>query len=364
MTKTRKSQEHRPERRAPGRPQNGDSRTCPHCKKRSAEFNERFRHAGSTRPAWVCDNPQCRPAVSPVRKSDAVPPTPPATSGPAPALAGAPNEGRQDTGVEDAGAARARSAASRVEADALIEKSATLQERSLSLRQRIGRLEWPEVRVLNVEDHAPARFLRTRMLQTAGYTVREADTAEEALAIADDDSSIKLALLDVGLPDADGFRVCEYLKRSHPEMQVVMITSIYRSGAARLEGLGAGADEYLLDPVPGHRLIRALDRVLMPTHSGGPAPAITTDAVGCIVALNAAAAALLNLSARAAIGRNLLTFADGDRTKVGKLLGIAADGGFVQDEIVLRPRERKPLSVEVEMAPDNHGTRMVEWTLR
>jgi DNA-binding response OmpR family regulator len=252
----------------------------------------------------------------------------------------------------------------RERSDALIDKSAALQERSLALRQRIGHLDWPEVRMLNVEDHAPARFLRTRTLQRAGYSVREADSAEEALTIAHEEPSIKLALLDIGLPDVDGFRVCEYLKRAHPDMHVVMITSIYRSGANRLEGLGAGADEYLLDPVPGHRLVRALDRVLMPTRSGGPSPVITTDGAGRIVALNAAAVALLNLTARAAVGRNLLTFVDGERAKIGRLLSIAAGGGLVQEEILIRPRERKPLTVDVEMTGDDHGTDTVEWTLR
>jgi DNA-binding response OmpR family regulator len=255
-------------------------------------------------------------------------------------------------------------AALRARSDALMQKTATLQERSLGLRQRIGRMDWPEVRVLNVEDHAPARYLRTRTLQLAGYSVREADSADQALAIAHEEPSIKLALLDVGLPDGDGFRVCEYLKRGHPDMQVVMITSIYRSGAARLEGFAAGADDYLLDPVPGHRLVRALDRTLMPTQIGGPWPVITTDAVGCIVSLNAPAAALLNLSARAAVGRNLVTFVDGKRAKVGRLLTHAADGRVIQDEIVIKPRERKRVTLEVEMIGDDHGARTVEWRFR
>jgi CheY-like chemotaxis protein len=369
MSPSRHGNESGGERRGPNRPINGDTRSCPHCARGLAEFNARYRHDGLTRPAWICENPRCPVGEWPAREDD-VAPGPPVRRRAALAISGAtapPQHVQEAQGKKASPAPRdlvGRSAALREKSDALIEKLAALQERSLALRQRIGRLDWPDVLVLNVEDHAPARFLRTRTLQNAGYSVRETDSAEEALTIAHEEPSIRLALLDVGLPDGDGFRVCEYLKRSHPEMQVVMITSIYRSGAARLEGLGAGADEYLLDPVPGHRLVRALDRVLMPTHTGGPSPVITTDAVGCIVALNAPAATLLNLSARAAVGRNLLTFVDGERAKIGKFLSLASDGGLVQDEVMIRPKERKPLKMEVEMTPDDHGTRTVEWTLR
>jgi len=48
-----------PERRQPGRPQNGDIRACPNCGAAS-EFSERYRFAGEVVPAWVCDSPACR----------------------------------------------------------------------------------------------------------------------------------------------------------------------------------------------------------------------------------------------------------------------------------------------------------------
>jgi response regulator RpfG family c-di-GMP phosphodiesterase len=121
-----------------------------------------------------------------------------------------------------------QSRALRAKSDALVEKGAALQARSLELRQRIRRLDWSEVKVLNVEDHDGARFLRTRTLEKAGYTVVEATTAGEAIALGTSEASLKVALLDVGLPDGDGFRVCEQLKTHRPAIRVVMITSMYR----------------------------------------------------------------------------------------------------------------------------------------
>jgi DNA-binding response OmpR family regulator len=259
---------------------------------------------------------------------------------------------------------RERSAALRAASDALIAESAALHDRSLALRQRMGRLDWPDVRVLNVEDHEPTRVLRTRTLEQAGYSVLEADTGEEAIAVALSNPSIRLALLDLELPDASGFKVCRHLKACQSEMQVVMITSIYRSGAARQNGIGVGADEYLLEPLPGHRLVRTVERLLTTSRATGEPAVITTDAFGLIVDLNAPACDLLHLSARAAVGRSLLTFVAADRARVAACLQIAAAGQFVQEDLVLRPRERKPLTLEVDLDGGDAADRTVSWTLR
>jgi hypothetical protein len=48
------------ERRRPGRPQNGDAKSCPNCGKSNCEFNERYRFEDvGIAPAWVCDSPRC-----------------------------------------------------------------------------------------------------------------------------------------------------------------------------------------------------------------------------------------------------------------------------------------------------------------
>jgi hypothetical protein len=50
-----------PNRRRPGRPQNGDQKPCPKCVAATCEFNERYRFADvGLVPAWVCDSPNCR----------------------------------------------------------------------------------------------------------------------------------------------------------------------------------------------------------------------------------------------------------------------------------------------------------------
>src|ERR1700691_4653821 len=64
--------------------------------------------------------------------------------------------------------------------------------------------------VLNVDDYSPGRYSRTKILRQAGFTVHEAATGEQALAALSHRPD--LVLLDVNLPDIDGFQVCKRIK--------------------------------------------------------------------------------------------------------------------------------------------------------
>ena len=64
---------------------------------------------------------------------------------------------------------------------------------------------------LNVDDHEVARYARTRILTSAGFTVHEASTGAETIeAVAR--YKPDLVLLDVHLPDINGMEVCRILK--------------------------------------------------------------------------------------------------------------------------------------------------------
>ena len=103
------------------------------------------------------------------------------------------------------------------------------------------RLPRAPVSVLNVDDYAPSRFLRSRILERAGYEVREAESAEQAIASCLSGKPPRLILLDIALPDGDGFSVCERVKAVSGDIPVVMITSVYRTAQARRDGFAAGA---------------------------------------------------------------------------------------------------------------------------
>lgn len=111
--------------------------------------------------------------------------------------------------------------------------------------------------LLIVDDYPGARYLRSRILNDAGYEVIEASTGEEALRLARERLP-KLVLLDVNLPDISGTDVCRQLK-SDPRtahIPVIHITAAWLSEEARQKGLASGADAYLTEPVDEVSLIR------------------------------------------------------------------------------------------------------------
>ena len=220
--------------------------------------------------------------------------------------------------------------------------------------------------VLNVDDYAPSRFLRSRILERAGYEVREAENAEQAIAFCLSPQPPHLILLDIALPDGDGFSVCERVKAVSGDIPVVLITSVYRTAQARRDGFAAGADEYLLEPIDPERLVASVGRFLDPSRKGTAAPAATliTDSAGAIVSANAAAGRLLNLSARGMKDRSLLAFFAPDRDRMVVQMRRAVDGQIIQSEASIRPRDRRPFKVRVDISatPFERGGAL-EWLI-
>lgn len=211
----------------------------------------------------------------------------------------------------------------------------------------------PLGRILNVEDDTPSRFLKSRILERAGFNVVEAVTAADAVRTATNDD-LKLVLLDLRLPDGDGFQVCEQIKSSRPSLPVVMITSTYATAQGRQDGLACGADAYLIEPVPAERLVQVIRRFLEPgalTNTDTEAW-IVTDERGVMLEISGPGHRLLNLSARGALGRSLPPFFDGDRHQVFIDMSRAADGQVTQREAVLRPRDRRPFALRLEVSKE------------
>jgi len=113
----------------------------------------------------------------------------------------------------------------------------------------------PQPTILNVDDNAAVRYVRTRVLQQAGFGVTEAATGGEALRLAA--NLPNLILLDVHLPDLDGLEVCRRLK-SDPATQfipVMHVSATAREMMDTVRGLDGGADSYLTEPVEPEVLV-------------------------------------------------------------------------------------------------------------
>lgn len=115
--------------------------------------------------------------------------------------------------------------------------------------------------ILVVDDEPSVRAMVLAAIRVRGpnYRVVEADGAQEALVRAREDQP-DLVLLDVALPDHDGFWVCRQLKSSADTAQipVVMLTAMGLP-SDRDRAVEAGADGYIVKPFSPRALLAELD---------------------------------------------------------------------------------------------------------
>jgi two-component system response regulator MprA len=123
------------------------------------------------------------------------------------------------------------------------------------------------MRLLVVDDDRGLRDVLRRALTLAGYEVRLAQTGADALGqIADGEP--EAVVLDIGLPDIDGLEVCRLLRAEGNRVPVLMLTA--RDAVSdRIDGLDAGADDYLVKPFDIDEL-RARLRALLRRSGGQP----------------------------------------------------------------------------------------------
>jgi PAS domain S-box-containing protein len=119
--------------------------------------------------------------------------------------------------------------------------------------------------ILVVDDNAPLRYALGRTLRQHGFEVVEAANGSQALELSSSERP-DLVLLDVNLPDIHGFDVARRLKSGETtrHIPILQISASFVQAEHRMEGLDAGADAYLVEPVePGELVanIRALLRL-------------------------------------------------------------------------------------------------------
>jgi PAS domain S-box-containing protein len=117
--------------------------------------------------------------------------------------------------------------------------------------------------ILVVDDHEPARYVRSRILRQHGYKVIEAGTGAEALSLVIA-AMPDLVILDVHLPDINGLEICQRIKVD-PILKVIPVLHMSAtniSAPEQVRGLEGGADGYLVEPVPPEVLVATVGALL------------------------------------------------------------------------------------------------------
>ena len=131
------------------------------------------------------------------------------------------------------------------------------------------------MRLLMVEDEAKLSTVLQRGLSEAGYAVDTVPSAEQGIWMASE-NSYDAILLDVMLPDGDGFDVCERLRAGGCWSPILMLTAKVDVGD-RVRGLDAGADDYLTKPFAFDELLARIRSLTRRSPSRRPVALVVGD---------------------------------------------------------------------------------------
>lgn len=148
------------------------------------------------------------------------------------------------------------------------------------------------VTILHVDDNEANRYIVARMLRKAGFELKEAATGKAGLRLAVEQQP-DLIILDVQLPDINGFEVCRRIKANPAtsSIPVIHLSGSFVKSEDKVQGLEGGADGYLAQPVEPIELIATVNALLRIRQAEESALALarewqtTFDAIGDAVCL-------------------------------------------------------------------------------
>ena len=123
-------------------------------------------------------------------------------------------------------------------------------------------------KVLVVEDEDAIREVVALNLRMAGYDVTEAGSAEQALAVFNQDFAV--AVLDIMLPGMNGFSLCETIRRDSPAIGIIML-SAKALETDKIRGLSIGADDYMTKPFSVSELLARVEALVRRVARANPA---------------------------------------------------------------------------------------------
>jgi len=124
---------------------------------------------------------------------------------------------------------------------------------------------YADFRILIVDDNQNNLFtLRALIERHMAVEVLEADSGQAALDIALQDPRIDLVVLDVQMPDMDGFQTASMLKvrQKTRDIPIIFLTAAYKTDEFQQKGYEVGAADYLLKPIDDNQLINKISTYL------------------------------------------------------------------------------------------------------
>ena len=225
------------------------------------------------------------------------------------------------------------------------------------------------IRILAVDDNPAALYATSRVLKSAGYDVLQAATGAVALQIA---NQADLVVLDINLPDMDGFEVCRRLRARADTAQipVLHLSATFTQSADFALGFEAGADGYLTRPVEAPVLIatvrtllfakhadylrRGLDAKLRTVFELAPVGIATLDDKFTYSSVNPAYCALTGYSSEELVGQPATFALDAGAPSLQQIADTAPDGaGRWTRQLRFKKKDGTRVEVEWHVAKEN-----------
>lgn len=131
----------------------------------------------------------------------------------------------------------------------------------------LGRDSMSGKQILIAEDEPRMRKLVADFLKKEGYEVREASNGREAVEVIDSNQSIGLAILDVMMPEKDGWTACREIRKKS-SIPIVMLTARSQE-SDELFGFELGADEYVTKPFSPNILVARVNALFRRVENQG-----------------------------------------------------------------------------------------------
>ena len=224
-----------------------------------------------------------------------------------------------------------------------------------------------EHELLVIDDNPASRYATVRQLRSAGFRTREAATGADGLAAADD--TISAVVLDIHLPDIDGFDVCAMLRSrsATSRVPVLHLTADYVTDEDKVRGLDSGADAYLARPVEPAVLVATVQALVRTRvaeeamrrseskfraiYAQAQAGIALLDDQGRLIDANPAMLRMLERTDAEVLGRALSDFAA--REWAHKIVGfsVAADSPSSSLEVPMQRSDGSLIHVEWSFSP-------------
>ncbi|MGV3493016.1 MAG: response regulator, partial [Ramlibacter sp.] len=221
--------------------------------------------------------------------------------------------------------------------------------------------------VLVVDDNPATRYSTGRVIRAAGFRTAEAGSGAEALEQVA--RGVSAVVLDVHLPDMDGFEVCRAI-RAQPAtamLPVVHLSAAYIRDEDRVTGLNAGADGYLVHPVEPAVLVATLQALIRARtaedelrhseqrfraiYDQAQSGIVLLDAQGRFADVNPAMVRMLGRPGAELLGRSLADFAP------------APWQDFIRQRVEVPPLQRTAWRGEFPLLRGDGTTVHLEWSV-